>query len=239
MTSSTPSPAFSTAELRNGFEACTRNALKLLATAQKCVSPSESKLWQENHALGLSLAVLALEEIAKFCLIDATLFSFENDDVVKDVRRKHIQHKSKLEYLQIWPLILRHIVDHSGRAPEDKAHMLEFAASIARCKAITTKMEKWIPGPDFTLLDQWKQRGFYVGLVDDRFQTPSDAITRERAEEVVTFAHAVVGATALYGLHNIDGYLGWASGIRGLLTPEAINQLRKVLRDARNETRES
>jgi hypothetical protein len=95
-------------------------------------------------------------------------------------------------------------------------------------------MESWIPGPDFTLLDQWKQRGFYVGLVDGRFETPSDAITREKADQVVTFAHAVVETTAVHGLGNIDGYLRWASSIRGALTPEAINQLRKALQNAGN-----
>jgi len=234
MTSSTPSPAFSIADLRNGFDACTRNALKLVATAQRCVSASDSALWQANYALGLSLAVLALEEIGKFCLIDATLFSFEEDDVVKEVKRKYTAHKSKLEYLQIWPRILRHIVDRTRGAPEDRAHRLEFAASIARCKAITTQMEAWIPGPDFTLLDRWKQRGFYVGLTGGRFEAPSESISREKAEEVVSFANAVVQATALYGLHNIDAYLRWASAERGGLTPSAINELRETLRGAGN-----
>jgi hypothetical protein len=124
-------------------------------------------------------------------------------------------------------LIVGQIVDHGPTSDR-----LQFAAAVIAYKQSRQALASWLPHADLTLQDPWKQRGFYVGVVRQRFQSPTQQITRGMSEAVVELAKIVVLATADYGLQNIDSYLQWAAGPRARLTPDTIRQIRTDISDA-------
>src|SRR6266851_5564071 len=58
--------------IERGFQACWHNAQDLVLASKKLIDG-------ELHAPALSLAVLALEELAKLCAIDGLLFARHDD----------------------------------------------------------------------------------------------------------------------------------------------------------------
>src|SRR6266566_7629149 len=85
-----------------GFRACWRNANDLLAASKNLIE-------QGLHAPGLSLAVLALEEIGKMCAIDGLLFAQSDDHKAQRFGKSQRDHDTKLAALSILPLFISNL----------------------------------------------------------------------------------------------------------------------------------
>jgi AbiV family abortive infection protein len=77
--------------VESGFRACWENALDLNAASQKLHDGG-------FHATGLSLSVLALEELGKLTAIDGLLFSRQDDYKSAAFLKANRSHASKLAF---------------------------------------------------------------------------------------------------------------------------------------------
>jgi AbiV family abortive infection protein len=98
-----------------GFPACWRNANDLLAASKNLIE-------QGLHAPGLSLAVLALEEIGKMCAIDGLLFAQSDDHKAQRFGKSLRDHDTKLAALPLLPLFISNLSHVDPRRKNKQAY---------------------------------------------------------------------------------------------------------------------
>jgi AbiV family abortive infection protein len=75
-----------------------------------------SALANLNHtAQATSLAVLALEEVGKMKLLDGLLFARTGDERYKKYKQSHLNHRTKLDALELYPLFLHYLTTVNSR----------------------------------------------------------------------------------------------------------------------------
>jgi hypothetical protein len=104
--------------------ACGRNAVDLSSAATNALSAG-------NHALALSIAVLALEELGKATMIDGLLFAKAGDHKTKVFEDGHRRHPKKLE-----------------RVP-----------ALHMCSALRTDSSHWVNGSNVAFTSRWTVAG--------------------------------------------------------------------------------
>lgn len=197
--------------------ACSSNAARL-ATGASVI------LGSGNHALALSISILAFEELSKATLIDGLLYARANDSKAQVFERGHRQHTDKLARLpalRVFPL--KFAIAHPKRG--DACFISELRDHERRCKggvhqfAALLSMDEEFAKDGFTVLNSWKQKGFYVNASSGgRVADPSTAIPRDLAECAVTLASSLTAFFDLVLRDSYTDYLGMASRVRAGMT---------------------
>jgi AbiV family abortive infection protein len=152
--------------IEGGFRACWHNANDLVAA-------SKSLIDQGLHAPGLSLAVLALEEIGKLCAIDGLLFAQSNDHKSHTFGKSQRDHVTKLAALPVLPLLITNLSRVDPRRENKQAYAEALVITLHQLKSDGNAVLQLIQKEDrcgadsrrrprrvFSGLDKWKQQGF-------------------------------------------------------------------------------
>jgi AbiV family abortive infection protein len=114
--------------VESGFRACWRNANDLIAA-------SKSLIDQGLHAPGLSLAVLALEEVGKLCAIDGLLYARSDDHKSHTFGKSRSDHCTKLTALPLLPFFIANLSRVDPRHTDDQAYNEAMAISLHYLKS--------------------------------------------------------------------------------------------------------
>jgi AbiV family abortive infection protein len=163
--------------VEGGFRACWRNANDLVAASQSLID-------QGLHAPGLSLAVLALEEIGKLRAIDGLLFARSDDHKSHRFGKSQRDHDTKLAALPLLPLLIISLSRVDSRCKNEQAYALASAITLHQLESDGNAVLQLIQKDDFAGLNKWKQQGFYVGVDQNAFVTPREAVDPKIAEAV-------------------------------------------------------
>lgn len=226
MTSQYRNPVDSIGE---GIEACWLNALALLESAKLVKS-------QGHHALALSLAVLAMEEIGKMSMIDGLLFAKPGDERSKIVEGGFRSHKSKLGALDVFPFLLNYLSTLDPRYNTEQRFNLTLAIVPQQYKRERQALEPWLgPACDLRVLDSWKQKGFYTHFDSSgRFVRPAE-IEEDFSTAVVQLANRLVDAVNFVLKDNMIRYKERIRLLREKLTDAQLLQIRKRVQELVNE----
>ncbi len=197
--------------VEGGFLACWHNANDLVAA-------SKNLLDQGLHAPGLSLAVLALEEIGKLCAIDGLLFARSDDHKSRTFGKSQRDHDTKLAALPLLPLLISSLSRVDPRCKNEEAYALASAITLNQLKTDGDAVLQLIQKADFSGLNKWKQQGFYVGVDQNAFVTPRAAVDPKIAKAVHHFAwRAITTLDFVLKQGNLERYVEQARSIRAKL----------------------
>jgi len=205
-------------QIEEGLHACWQNA-------QDLVKASDQLLAAELHAPALSLAVLALEELAKLVAIDGLLFARPDDWKADDFKKATKSHAVKLSILEVLPLLLRHLAMFDPRWTEP-TFKLVLTAGITQLVEDGDAVMAEMPDGSFQMLDDWKQRGFYAACTDSGFVASSSAVPPTLAQKVRQLAwRATTTLDFLLKGGNLERYIQEARSIRGELSEQQLQAL--------------
>jgi AbiV family abortive infection protein len=194
-----------------GFRACWRNANDLVAGSKNLID-------QGLHAPGLSLAVLALEEIGKMCAIDGLLFARSDDHKSHRFGKSQRGHDIKLMGLGVLPFFIDNLSRVDPRREDQPAYAQVLAISLHQLQGDGNAVLQPMQEEGFTGLNKWKQRGLYVGIDGNAVVTPCETVDRKYAEAVYHFAWRAI-STLDFVLKdgNLERYIEQARSIRDKL----------------------
>jgi AbiV family abortive infection protein len=197
--------------VEGGFRACWRDANDLVAASKNLID-------QGLHAPGLSLAVLALEEIGKLCAIDGLLFARSDDHKSHTFGKSQRDHDSKLAALPLLPLLIDDLSRVDRRRENERAYAQALAITLHQLKSDGNAVLQPIKKEGFAGLNKWKQQGFYVGVDRNAFVIPREAVDPKIAEAVHHFAWRAI-STLDFVLKdgNLERYVKQARSIRAKL----------------------
>jgi len=156
--------------VERGFHACWHNA-------QDLVLASKALIDDGLHAPALSLAVLALEEIAKLYALDGLLFARPDDHKTEAFSKAVRDHSVKLTLLELFPLLIGSLARVDSRYGKEKTYNEALAIALVQMKHEGNVVMARLDGDGFRALDEWKQRGFYAGSGDKGLVSPREAVT--------------------------------------------------------------
>lgn len=199
--------------IEDGFEKCLCNVSDLVQAA-------ESLLAAGSHAPALSLSVLALEEMGKMYFIDGLLFSRPDDHKVDYFNKSQKKHNIKLSAIPMISLLSTMIARCDPRFHTEDIFRTAIMIGHENWKKAGEEVLSLSGCSDFEFLDNWKQRGFYVGVIGgNKFQCPRDGVDKSLAEAVHRFAK--MSASNLdFSLSggNLKRYMEQARSIRSKLS---------------------
>jgi len=208
--------------VESGFRACWRNAQDLVRASQKLI---DSGL----HAPALSLAVLALEELAKLYAIDGLLFARHNDHKAVTFAKSGQSHTTKLTILELFPLLLGNLSRADPRYGKEQRYNLALAISIRQLKKDGNAVMARLQESGFLGLDSRKQKGFYVTAVERRFIAPRDAVEPSFAKAVHQLAwRATTTLDFVLKGGNLERYIDNARSVRAALTEQQHQDLERL-----------
>lgn len=208
--------------VESGFRACWSNAQDLVVASQKLI---DSGL----HAPALSLAVLALEELAKLSAIDGLLFARHDDHKAATFTKSGRSHSAKLTVLELFPLLLGNLSRTDPRYGKEQKYNLALAISLRQLKENGNAVMARLQEAGFLGLDSWKQQGFYVSALDRRFIAPCDAIEPSFAKAVHHLAwRATTTLDFVLKGGNLERYIENARSVRAALTEEQHQELERL-----------
>lgn len=197
-----------------GLSACLRNANDLVVA-------SKSLIDQGLHAPGLSLAVLALEELGKMCAIDGLLFARSEDHKAERYGKSQRDHDIKLAALQLLPSFISNLSLVDPRRTTEAAYSQALAIGLHQLQADQKALLQLLQEDRFAGLNRWKQRGFYVGIERNAFVSPWEAVDKKQADTVHHFAwRAVTNFDLVLGHGNLQRYVEQARSIRAKLAED-------------------
>jgi AbiV family abortive infection protein len=194
-----------------GFRACWRNANDL-------VSASKTLIDQGLCAPGLSLAVLALEELGKLSAIDGLLFARSDDHKSQRFDKSQRDHASKLAALPLLPLLIGNLSRVDPRSANDQAYMDAVTISLNLLKNDGSTVLRPIQKEGFFGLNKYKQQGLYVSVDRNAFVTPHEAVDPNFAKATYQFAwRAITALDFVLKKGNLERYIAQARSIRAKL----------------------
>jgi AbiV family abortive infection protein len=197
--------------IEHGFRACWRNANDLSAASKKLID-------HQLHAPGLSLAVLALEEIGKLCAMDGLLFAGSDDHKLQRFGKSQRDHDTKLTALTLLPMFIHNLSLVDPRRPNKQPYAQAMANTLSQLKQDGNAVLRPIQQEGFVGLNRWKQRGFYVSSSQNAFVAPREAVDPTYAETVCHFAwRAVTSLDFVLKEGNLERYISQARSIRSKL----------------------
>lgn len=167
--------------VEGGFRACWRNANDLVAASRYLIDKG-------LHAPGLSLAILALEEVGKLCAIDGLLFARSDDHKSQMFGKSQRDHDTKLSALPLLPLFINNLSQVDPRRANTQAYAEAMAISLYQLKNDENAVLQPIQDVGFSGLNKRKQQGFYVSVDRNAFAIPREAVDPTFAETVCHFA---------------------------------------------------
>ena len=162
--------------VESGFRACWQNA-------QDLVAASKTLLDTDLHALALSLAVLALEELAKLSAIDGLLFARPEDEKELLFRKALKSHSAKLAMFEAFPFFIICLSVSDSRHRKDTAFDNAVPIMIQLMRDDRDAVQAYLKKPGYTGLDTKKQMGFYVNQMDGDMVPPRKAIDGRVGED--------------------------------------------------------
>jgi AbiV family abortive infection protein len=207
--------------------ACGRNAVDLSSAATNALSAG-------NHALALSIAVLALEELGKATMIDGLLFAKAGDHKTKVFEDGHRRHPKKLERVPALHMWLQKVALVDPRSASDDTFKQALQISYSMDREVLQRVSELLgPAHGFESLGKWKQRGFYVSVDGGgAAELPSQAVPRELADQVVLLAQRLAGSTDFILRENYELYRSMVERIRGKMTEQDHQSLENAAREA-------
>ncbi|MFM9915288.1 MAG: AbiV family abortive infection protein [Rhizobacter sp.] len=198
----------------SAFQACWSNARDLVSAAKLLLDAG-------LHAQALSLSVLALEELGKLFCVDGLLFA-RADDYKAEVFAKSLKsHTTKLEALQLLPLLLESIASVDTRHGSEDRFDQAIEISLNDLKQRGKTLYALLDGKGFEALDQLKQLGFYARPVGNGFKRPSESITIDVATGAYQLAwRATSTLDFLLTDGNLERYIERARRFRSTLSEQ-------------------
>jgi AbiV family abortive infection protein len=209
---------------------CCANSLTLAAEAKAILD-------RGSHALSLSIAVLALEEIAKITLIDGLLLAKAGDYKTEMFEKGHKLHTLKLMRLPVLHLCVIAMARHDPRYETDGHYLQAILISAEHDRDIMSDvLRRMDPGEGFAALDGYKQRGFYVNAAGGGApQAPNEVIPRELAEAVVLMAQRLTSFVDFVLSDVFRRYEEFAKKVRGVMSEEDHEALEAAVTGLFNE----
>jgi AbiV family abortive infection protein len=208
--------------VESGFRACWQNAQDLVLASQKLME-------NNSHALALSLAVLALEEIAKLCAIDGLLFARKDDSKTTTFVKALQSHSIKLSILELLPLFIGNLSRTDPRFGSDEKFRAAVVLSLGYLKDDGNAVMAELGGTGFLSLDDWKQKGFYVNQTGSGFVTPRQAVEPSFAKAVLKLAwRASTTLDFLLKGGSLEKYIENARSIRAKLNEQEHQELERL-----------
>jgi AbiV family abortive infection protein len=181
------------------------------------------------HAPALSLAVLALEELAKMYAIDGLLFARHGDNKSEAFAKASRDHSFKLAILELFPLLIANLAMADPRYGKEQAYHQALAINLSHMKNDGNAVMSRLKGTGFLTLNEWKQRGFYVCANNTGLLPPCDAVEPSFAEATCQLAwRAVTTLDFVLKDGNLERYIEKASSIRKSLTEEQHRELERA-----------
>lgn len=199
--------------------------------AQSLSSEADAALKRGSHPLGLSLAVLALEEIGKLIAADGLLFAKPGDDRSRRFEKALRSHTLKLEVLDVFPLLVHALSLLDPRYQAKPKFRESLAITLTLDRELRSELAEWL-GDDCALakLDHWKQKGLYANLgPDGRLRTPQDTVPVALAEKVAMLAKRYVGTLNFLLRDNLERYRERAGSMRARVTEDELQTLRATI----------
>jgi len=202
---------------------CYRNALSLAVEAQAIMA-------RGNHALALSISIIALEELSKATFIDGLLFAKAGDDKTKMFESGYRRHERKLErvpYLHLF--VMKVAMTCDSRWTGDPKFQQALAISTRLDQKIIDQISSTLGlGHGFESLDAWKQRGLYVNMTTGGLpEAPEKAIPRDLARDVVLLANRLATTFDFVMAENRGSYEKVAQEIRSKMSEDDHAQLER------------
>lgn len=189
--------------------------------AQDLVNASDKLLAADAHAPALSLAALALEELAKLAAIDGLLYARPDDGKADLFKKATKSHAVKLAVFEIFPLLLVNLARADPRYGTEERYNLAVAMSIEQLRNDGNAVMAELQGGAFQKLDEWKQRGFYTACTGSGFVAPSAAVPLVLAQKVRQLAwRATTTLDFVLKAGNLERYIQNARSIRSKLSEE-------------------
>jgi AbiV family abortive infection protein len=209
-------------EVERGFLACWRNAQDLVLASKKLIDSG-------FHAPALSLAVLALEELAKLYAIDGLLFARRDDHKSEAFSKASRDHSFKLAVLEVFPLLIPNLAMADLRYGKEQAYHQALAISLSHLKDDGNAVMSRLKGTGFLALNEWKQQGFYVAASNTGLVSPFDAIEPSFARAVYQLAwRAITTLDFVLKDGNLERYIEKARSVRKALTDEQYRELERA-----------
>jgi AbiV family abortive infection protein len=198
--------------VETGLRACWRNANDLAAASKNLID-------EGLHAPGLSLAVLALEEVGKLCAIDGLLFVRSDDHKAHTFGKSQRDHNIKLAALTLLPFLIGNFSRFDPRRENKEVYAKTMAISLHQLKSDENLVLQSIKAESIAALDKWKQKGFYVAVDPNAFVTPREAIDSKIAEAVRHFTwRAISTLDFVFKDGNLERYINQARLVRSNLS---------------------
>lgn len=210
--------------IESGFVACWRNGQALVSGAKQLIDGG-------NHALALSLSVLALEELGKALCLDGLLFARPGDEKSETFARSLKSHSTKLSAFVYFPYLLGQMARVDPRYKNERKFGQAIAITVADLKDRGNVVLSLMKDESFSELDRWKQAGFYAQPRDNGFIAPSEAVSAPVAQAVYQLAwRAVTTFDFLLKDGNLERYTSMAREIRAKLSESDHAQLEQAAR---------
>ncbi len=208
--------------VETGFRACWQNSLDLVAASRTLLDTG-------LHAPALSIAVLAIEELAKLCAIDGLLFARPEDDKDRRFRRSLKSHSAKLEMFEAFPFFIISLSVSDSRHGKDAAFDKAVPIMIQLLRDDRDAVQEYLKKPAYTDLNTEKQTGFYVQQKDDDMVPPRKAIDAKLARAVYRLAwRATTSVDFLLTAGNLERYLDNARKLRSQLSERQHQELERM-----------
>jgi AbiV family abortive infection protein len=222
--------------VEGGFKACWRNANDLVAA-------SKSLIDQGLHAPGLSLAVLALDEIGKLCAVDGLLYARADGHKSKIFNKSQREHFIKLMALPLLPLFITNLSRADPRSKNDLRYITALENRLHKLAEDIAAVLQQIKKGGLAGLDKWKQQGLYVGISQNSFVTPRETVDLTFAKAVHRLAwRAISTLDFVLNDDNLHRYIERARSTRAKLAEsddQAFEQVGQQLADILLESGET
>jgi AbiV family abortive infection protein len=214
--------------------------VKTIENAFQLCREAKALLDAGARARGLSLSVLAIEEIGKVFLIDGLVFSTVNDERALAFHEGFSKHKNKLEAAAPFPLAVPYFCRFESAGRDSK--LLKEACAIVlhnwsqeknrlmRMLGESCSSTQWVAS--FSKLNKYKQAGFYVDNPEPGGFAAPEALSADLSEAVYIVAwrmaellHFIIGS-------DISVYRRWVESVRGKLSPAEALELRVAVTNA-------
>jgi AbiV family abortive infection protein len=182
-------------------------------------------------ALGpaLSLAALALEELAKLHAIDGLLFAKKDDHKVEIFKKALRSHSEKLAILERLAVLIANLSTADPRDGSDERFNAAVVESLRQLKKDGNTVIAELGGTNFSSLDGWKQKGLYVSVTEQGFIAPCRAVEPSLAKAVCKLAwRTTTTIDFLLKGGNLEKYVERARSVRAKLPEQGHQELERL-----------
>lgn len=185
-----------------------------------------------QHAVGLGLAILTIEEIGKLCAVSCLLSAKPDDEKSTNFKKAQRDHATKLAAFQMLPMLVGIFASVDRRAREDESYARAVVISTRLLEEAGDRVRGALGANSFEPLDGWKQKSFYAYLHDGEFVSPSEVVSADFAGAVHALAwRAITALEFVLSDGNLERYFEVARCARKLMTEVDHQSLEHAARE--------